>query len=112
VEWKAFLDKNWSRKAEIVFLTQLTVVLLVRIPEVEAGVLEMALVISGIIGLAGLVIQGVLDWKHPKPPPGVVTTRRNGPLSITEANVGIAGMGMPDNNATGQPAQELRKEQS
>ncbi|HUV67892.1 MAG TPA: hypothetical protein VMW24_28640 [Sedimentisphaerales bacterium] len=66
MDWKNVIDKNWSRKAQLVLLTLATIVILARTADVDAEILKLALVISGIVGLVGLIAQTVLDWKHPK----------------------------------------------
>jgi len=66
MEVKEIIDRHFSRKAEIVVATQGTIILLCRVTDVDAAVLRMAMVIAGVIGLVGLVVQGILDWKHPK----------------------------------------------
>ena len=74
MEVKELLDRNWSRKAGVAGATLATIVLLARTTDVDPAVLNMALVITGLIGVIGLVVQGVLDWRHPKAPPCFVAS--------------------------------------
>jgi len=67
MEWKDLINRNFSRKAELVVVTHAAIVLLARIEGVEAGVLRLAMIICGVVGFAGLVVQGLIDYVHPRP---------------------------------------------
>lgn len=73
MDLKELINRNFSRKAEIVLLTDMAVILLCRTTDVDVAVLKMALVIVGIIGLVSVLVQGFLDWKHPKAGPDALT---------------------------------------
>lgn len=69
MEWKQFFDKNFSRKAEIVAVTDGSVVLMATMGNVDPGVVRMAMVIIGVVGILGIICQALLDYKHPKQKP-------------------------------------------
>ena len=68
-------SRNWSRKAQIVLLTIAGIVWVCQINDIEANVRIYACLMIFGTGLAGVLAQAVLDWKHPK--------RRNGDLAAT-----------------------------
>jgi hypothetical protein len=72
---KTLIDRNFSRKAELVVVTEITLIMLARslTGEVEPGVakeivpvVRLAMWIVGVVGLAGILAQAIIDLKWPK----------------------------------------------
>jgi hypothetical protein len=75
MDLKTLIDRNFSRKAEVVVVTEVAIVVLARTLTAETDaavaaailpVVRLAMWIVGAIGLAGITAQAVLDWKWPK----------------------------------------------
>jgi hypothetical protein len=75
MDFKTLIDRNFSRKAEIILLTMISLVMLARSltsePDPELAkelcpVIRLAMWIVGIVGLAGIAAQAIIDLKWPK----------------------------------------------
>ncbi len=66
MDFKDLINSHFSRKAELVVVTIVGVVMVARIAEIPEKVVLCA--IAGIVwtGTLGISWQGVIDYKHPK----------------------------------------------
>lgn len=66
MEFKDLIDRNWSRKAELVIVTIAGIAYVSQQEGIEEGIAELAIWTMAAVGSLGIVAQAVIDWKSPK----------------------------------------------